>query len=262
MMQTNALKAKLNQGENVFGCFMRYSDASLVEVLRQQGRDFLVIDGEHGTLEPRDVENMVRAAELYHVTPIVRVPTNQQPIILRYMDTGAHGIHVPMVNSSSDAESVVKSVKYPPVGLRGLAGVRASDYGQRMSLAEFVHHSNKETLIVIHIETMGAIENLPEIIKVEEIDVVFIGPMDLSSSLGQPGQFEHPVVKSAFERIAGLVNASHVKLGVMVNNVQSAHNWVKIGADYITIGLESLLCPVMQDYLAEVRKLPHSSLPG
>jgi len=254
-MQTNVIKAKLKQDETVFGCFIRYPDASLVEVVSLQGWDFIVFDGEHGTLQPRDVEHMVRAAEVHHVTPIVRVPTNQQPIILRYMDTGAQGIHVPMVNSADDARSVVNSVKYPPLGVRGLAGIRAADYGQRMPLAEYVQHANKETLIVIHIETMTAIKNLPEIIKVEDIDVVFIGPTDLSSSLGKLGQLADPVVQSAFDTITSMTKASTMKLGVMVNNVQSAQRWQELGADYIAIGLESLLCPAMRNYLSAVRSL-------
>ena len=103
-MRTNTTKAKLKAGETVFGCFLRYSDPTLVEVIGYQDWDFLVFDGEHGTIEPRDCENMVRAAELRNVTPIVRVTTNLSPIILRFMDTGAQGLHIPWVNSAAEAE--------------------------------------------------------------------------------------------------------------------------------------------------------------
>ena len=103
-MQTNTTKAKLHAGEMVLGCFVRYPDASLIEVLGYLGWDFLVFDGEHGTMEPRDCENMVRAAELRGVTPIVRVTTNLAPIILRYLDTGAQGALVPWINSAEEAE--------------------------------------------------------------------------------------------------------------------------------------------------------------
>ena len=102
-MQTNSTKAKLQAGEMVLGCFVRYPDASLIEVLGYLGWDFLVFDGEHGTLEPRDCENLVRAAELRGVTPIVRVTTNLAPIILRYLDTGAQGALVPWINSAEEA---------------------------------------------------------------------------------------------------------------------------------------------------------------
>ena len=104
-MHTNTAKAKLKAGETIFGCFIRYPEASLVEVMGYQPWDFLVFDGEHGVLEPRDCENLVRAAELRGVTPIVRVPTNLPPQILRLMDTGPLGLHVPWVNSAAEAEA-------------------------------------------------------------------------------------------------------------------------------------------------------------
>ena len=156
-MRSNAVKAKLKSGETVWGCFVRYPDAGLVEVLGYQPWDFIVFDGEHGLLEPRDCEHMVRAAELREVTPIVRVPTNQPHHILRLMDTGAQGCHVPWVNSASEADAAVRSVKYHPRGQRGLAGVRAADYGQAGSLADYTQRANAETLVVVHIETAEAV---------------------------------------------------------------------------------------------------------
>jgi 4-hydroxy-2-oxoheptanedioate aldolase len=251
-MQLNKTKAKLIAGETVFGCFVRYPDASLVEVLGYQDWDFIVFDAEHGTLEARDAENMVRAAELRGVTPIIRVTTNQQPVILRYMDTGAQGLHVPWVNSANEAELAVQSVKYHPRGVRGLAGVRAADYAQMIPFGEYVEQANSETLVVIHIETIKGVEQLPEIIKVKDLDVIFIGPTDLSHSLGVPGQPEHPVVQASIKEIVELVKDSGIALGIMVNNAQSAQQWCGFGAQYITIGLESILCPATKDYLSMV----------
>jgi 4-hydroxy-2-oxoheptanedioate aldolase len=252
-MQLNKTKAKLIAGETVFGCFVRYPDASLVEVLGYQDWDFIVFDAEHGTIEARDAENMVRAAELRGVTPIVRVTTNQQPVILRYMDTGAQGLHVPWVNSANEAELAVQSVKYHPRGVRGLAGVRAADYAQMIPFGDYVEQANSETLVVIHIETIKGVKQLPEIIKVKDIDVIFIGPTDLSHSLGVPGQPQHPDVQASIQEIVEIVKDSGVALGIMVNNVQSARQWCGFGAQYITIGLESILCPAVQDYLSKVR---------
>src|SRR5258706_15852619 len=152
-MRTNTAKAKLKAGYVIFGCFVRYPDGSLVEVMGYQPWDFLVFDGERGVLEPRDCENLVRAAELRGITPIVRVPTNLPPQILRLMDTGPLGLHVPWVNSPEEAEAAVRSVKYHPRGQRGLAGGRAADYGQAGSLGDYTKLANAETLVVIHIET-------------------------------------------------------------------------------------------------------------
>ena len=212
-MQKNITKTKLKAGETVFGCFVRYPDPGLIEFLGYQGWDFLVFDAEHGTVEPRDCENMTRAAELRGVTPIIRVTTNWQPIILRFLDTGAQGLLVPWVQSAAEAEAAVRSVKYQPQGIRGLAGVRAADYGQTLSLGEYVEQANAETLVVLQIETAQAIEQLPEILKVEGIDVIFIGPSDLSQSLGLPGQAQHPTVQAAMQRIADCVASHGRRLG-------------------------------------------------
>ena len=173
-MRINTTKAKLKAGEPVFGCFVRYPDATLIDVLGYQGWDFLVFDAEHGTIEPRDCEHMVRAAELHGVTPIVRVTTNAPPVILRFMDTGAHGLHVPWVNSLDETTAAVRSVKYHPLGTRGLAGLRAADYGQLGSFQEYTQRANAETLVVIHIETAEAIAQLPRMVAVDEVDVFFM----------------------------------------------------------------------------------------
>lgn len=226
----------------------------MVEVLGYFGWDFIVFDGEHGPIEPHDCEHMVRAAELRDVTPIIRVPVNSPPVILRFLDTGAQGLHVPMVQSKADAQAVVRAVKYQPIGVRGLAGVRAADYGQAISFAQYVAEANAETLVSIHIETKEAVENLPEILTVDEIDVIFVGPNDLSQSLGVPGDIQNPIVQSTIERVAEQVAASSRALGIMVGNVEAAQRWRQRGARYISIMSDNLLGPACRSYLAAVRK--------
>lgn len=252
-MRKNKTKELLKSGETVYGCFVRYPNASLIEVLGYQPWNFLVFDAEHGTIQPQDCENMVRAAELQDVTPIVRVTTNQPHIILRLMDTGAQGLHVPWVNSAAEAEAVVRSVKYHPRGIRGLAAVRAADYGLKGSFADYVQTANQESLVVIHIETIEAVEQLPEIVKIEGLDVIFIGPTDLSHSLGVPGQPQHPSVQAAIDRIAETVTKSGIALGIMVGNAEAAQRWRECGARYIAIGFESLLAPAARGYLEKAR---------
>jgi len=252
-MNTNTTKAKLKAGGTVFGCFVRYPDASLVEVLSYQGWDFLVFDGEHGQIDPQDCEHMVRAAQLHGVTPIVRVTTNQPPVILRFMDTGAQGLHVPWVNSGAEAEAAVRAVKYHPRGIRGLAGVRASDYGQTIPLSEYVRQANAETLVVIHIETAEAVEQLPDIVKVADVDVIFIGPTDLSHSLGVPGQPQHPSVQAVMQRIVDTIAGSNVALGTLATSAAAARAWCDRGARYIATGMEALLTPAVKEYLKSVR---------
>lgn len=252
-MQKNTTKAKLQAGETVFGCFVRYADAGLTEVLGYQGWDFLVFDAEHGTLEPRDCEHLVRAAELRGVTPIIRVTTNQQPTILRFLDTGAQGLHVPLVNSAAEAQNAVQSVKYFPKGRRGLAGMRASEYGQGTPFPEYVKQANAETLVVLQVETRAAIEQLAEIAAVPDVDVIFVGPTDLSTSFGVPGNVQDPRVQEAILHIFETVTRAGKAPGIMVSSVAAARQWQERGARYITIGLDSLLAPAVREYLQAVR---------
>lgn len=251
-MLPNKTKAKLHAGETVFGCFVRFANAGLIELLGYQGWDFLVFDGEHGPLEPRDCEHMVRAAELRGVTPIVRVTTNQAAVILRFMDTGAQGAQVPTVNSAAEADAVVQAVKYHPRGTRGLAGVRAAGYGQPAPLSDYIQRANAETLVIIHIETAAAVEQISEIVAVEGVDVVFIGPADLSQSLGFPGETGQPEVQAAIDKVVEAVANASPALGIFVPNAEAARQWRERGARYIATSLEALLRPAMQEYLKTV----------
>jgi 4-hydroxy-2-oxoheptanedioate aldolase len=252
-MRDNLTKRALRAGKPVFGCFVRYPDPTLVEVVAYHGWDFVVFDGEHGTLEPRECENLVRSAELHDVTPIVRVPTNQPHVILRLMDTGAQGLHVPWVGDAEDADRAVRSVKYQPRGQRGLAGVRAADYGQRGALGEYVRKANEETLIVVHVETASAVDQVDAIARVDGIDVVFLGPADLSQSLGVPGEVRHATVLEYLERAATATLAAGKALGVTVPDAEAARDWIARGATYITTPLEAVLRAGSSDYLTRAR---------
>ena len=185
-----------------------------------QGFDFLVFDGEHGPIEPRDCEGLVHAAELRGSAPLVRVPTNEPSVILRYLDTGAIGVHVPLVDSAEEAEAAVAAVEYAPRGTRGLAGVRASDYGT-VPLAEYVEQANEATMVVIQVGA-AAVERVGEIAAVEGVDVIFVGPTDLSQAFGVTGQTGHPVLEQAYDLIAEAVSASPAALGVLVPQTKRA----------------------------------------
>jgi 4-hydroxy-2-oxoheptanedioate aldolase len=252
-MRTNKTKKQLQSGGTAFGCLVRYPNAGIVELLGYQGWDFLVFDGEHGTIDPRDCENMVRAAELRGVTPIVRVTTNQPPIILRFMDTGAQGLHVPWVCSAADAEMAVRSVKYHPRGIRGLANMRAADYGQTIPLSRYIEQANAETLTVIQIETADGVEHAREIAAVDGVDVIFVGATDLSHSLGVPGQFQHPTVQAAVQSLADVANRSNVALGAIASDAQTAREWIDRGARYILVSLESLVKSAAQQFLEKLK---------
>jgi 4-hydroxy-2-oxoheptanedioate aldolase len=252
-MRTNATKKRLRDGDCAYGCFIRYPDPALCELLALQGFDFLVLDAEHGTVEPRECENMVRAAELRGATPIVRVPANQPPVILRYLDTGAQGVHVPLVADAPQADAAVRSVKYWPRGARGLAGVRAASYGQEGPLGDYVSRANEETLVVIQIETREALEQVPAIAATDGVDVVFIGPTDLSQALGVPGQTTHATVEEAFDEIIRGVADTGPAIGVLAADEAGVRAWRERGARYIAVTVDSLLTRSARGLLAAVR---------
>ncbi len=252
-MKINKTKAKLKAGESVFGCFTRYPDPALNEFVALQGWDFMVLDGEHGTLEPYDVENLVRVAELRDVTPIARVPTNQPHIILRFLDTGAQGIHVPWVNSGEEAERVMQAAKYQPRGLRGLAGIRAADYGQTVPLGEYVQEANAETLIVVHIETADAVERIDEFLAIDGLDVLFLGPTDLSQSLGIAGQRTHPDVIAAMSKVIEAAKGTGIATGTLVSTADEGLFWQEKGLHYIATSVESLIRSNARGFLDAMR---------
>jgi 4-hydroxy-2-oxoheptanedioate aldolase len=245
-MITNRTKAKLAAGESVFGCFFRYPDATLAEFTARAPWDFLVFDAEHGALQPGDVGDLARSAELHDTTPLVRVTTNEPSTILRFLDAGAHGVHVPWVNSAEEAEQVVQSVKYGPRGQRGLAGNRLGDW---RADAETTAAANRESLVVVQIETAQAVDAIEEFVEIDGIDVLFIGPTDLAHSLGVPGETGHPRVRQAMERVAAAVVPSPITFGLFAGSPEAVQTWRQTGARYFATGLEGLLRPAMLEYL-------------
>jgi 4-hydroxy-2-oxoheptanedioate aldolase len=253
LLDVNATKKKLQEGEAVYGCFFRYATPTLAEFVALAGWDFLIFDGEHGSLEPRDMEDLARACELHAVTPIARVTDRDSATILRYLDAGAHGVQVPWVNSVAEVLDVVTATKYQPLGDRGLAGSRQGGWGLTEPLAAFTTRANRETLVVIHIETAAAAAAAEQYTAVGDVDVLFIGPTDLSHSLGHPGNPAHPEVREVMEQVADVVAASDKTLGIFAGNPESVAEWYERGARYFTTGLEGILKQGMQSYLNAVR---------
>ena len=199
-MQTNRMKAKFAAGEPAFGLSVMIPSPQIVESAAGMGFDWVLIDCEHGTVGLESMEIMVMAAEASGVTPIVRPRTNAAEDILQAMDRGAQGVQVPHVNTGAQARSVVEAVKFHPQGRRSLAaGTRASGYGFRGSVGNFVAQANLQSLVCIQIEDEEALPNLDDILRVEGVDVFFIGPSDLSQSMGFPGDPKAPPVARAIE---------------------------------------------------------------
>jgi 4-hydroxy-2-oxoheptanedioate aldolase len=260
-MLTNRAKQRLQAGHTVFGCFLRFPQAGLAELLALQEWDLLVADAEHGVIEPADVENIVRAAERHEVPCLVRVPPVEPALLGRILDTGAAGVHVPTVRSAAHAAAIVRHVKYHPLGERGLAAVRAAMFAQREPLAKYIGHANDQTMIVAHIESADALEDLRGICRTDHIDVIFIGPTDLAHSLGVPGEMNHARVQDAMNRITQETLSAGKVLGVAVSDAESTMAWHRKGARYLTVTMEAMIRSSCQSYLQRVREAAKQAQP-
>ena len=253
MMRENAVKRALQAGETVVGVFQPIPAPALTEVFGLVGFDFAILDAEHGPAAVETCEALIRSADAVNLPTIIRIAENTPQNILRYLDAGALGVQIPMVNNAALARAVVDSVKYPPVGKRGLAAVRANGHGLTGPLGDYTRLANAETLVVVQIETREAIGNLDEIMAVEGVDVIFIGPNDLSTSLGHPGEPENPGVQ---EIIGGLIERIHAAgkvSGTIAYDSRAVTRAKARGIRYIAGGAVPLLAGASRAYLQEVR---------
>lgn len=254
-MKINKMKETM-QKRPVLGIFQGFNSPNVVELIGYAGLDFVILDSEHGYMSPETMENMVRAADNCRMTTIIRVPQNERHHILRALDIGALGVHIPMVNTREDAEKAVYFAKYYPRGGRGLAfSTRAARYGMDVNKREFLESSNREVMVMVHLETRRAIENLPEILKVDDLDLLFIGPTDLAQSLGYYGDPNHEEVQTMItESIKSIVAAGKIP-GVFAGDLVSAKKWIGLGAKYITVAASSLLGAALRDFNVGFKKI-------
>jgi len=237
-LKKNNLREVLKVGKNVFGPFMKFTDPAAVEIMGFAGFDFVIIDAEHGPISMQNAQNMIRAAETANITPVIRVSNNDEALILRALDIGAQGIEIPQINSRYDAERAVKSAKYSPRGKRGVCRyVRAANYSS-MDKFEYFKSANSETMIIAHIEGVEGINNLDEILSVPGIDVIFIGPYDLSQSLGVPGEVNHPLVKEKMKEVVLKCKKNKVAVGTFADDIKTAKFWVSLGVQYMSFSVD------------------------
>ena len=237
-MKKNHLKKALREGKIVFGPFLKITDPAVVEIMGFAGFDFVIIDEEHGPISIESAQNMIRAAESVNITPIIRVGNNDEALILRALDIGAQGVEIPQINSKSDAVRAVKSVKYSPQGERGVCRyVRAANYSS-MDKFEYFKSENEETIIIAHIEGVEGINNLDEILSVPGINIIFIGPYDLSQSLGIPGEISHPLVTEKMKEVVLKCKENKVAVGTFADDIETAKSWVSLGVQYMSFSVD------------------------
>jgi len=237
MLKENKVKKKLKEGGYVVGTFVKITDPSITEILGLIGFDFFVLDNEHVSMSKETIGNIIRGANTTDITPIIRVKKNEDVEILQALDSGALGVQVPNVDTEEQAKDLVSYVKYKPEGKRGFSpSVRAAHYGLYDKI-QYVKDSNENTLVVSHCETVECVNNLDEILKITEIDVIFIGPMDLSQSLGITGQSNNPKLLEAIDLVIKKTKAAGKAVGI-VTNKEKASEYIDRGVQYLLIGTD------------------------
>ena len=240
----------------MFGAIIGRHAPDLVELFGAIGYDFVMIDGEHGSMSLEDVEHMVRAAEGFGITPIARIPNHEDSTILRFLDRGVQGIIVPHVNTREVAEAVARAARYHPDGHRGMAGGRPHDYGVGVTRDQSTRWLNAQLLVIPMIEETCAVDNLDAILTVPGVDVLHVASGDLGQSMGNPGA---PAVRQLMRQVIPRIRAGGKLVGVGGNAPEDAAGvaeFIKLGANLVTISAHGLLRLGAEDF----KKRVHAAL--
>ena len=221
----------------VVGPFSKTSDPAFVEIMGHAGCDFVILDLEHGPNSVETVQHLIRAAQVGDIFPIVRVKGKGSSTIGEVLDIGAGGIHVPQITDAKAARDVMQQAKFAPDGMRGVCRfVRAADYSSKDRFQYF--REANEAVIVLGLEGTEALENVDQIIAVEGIDIIFVGPYDLSQSLGITGQIDDPIVAEEMTRIIDKCVRKGIAVGTFVETIESAKKWKDLGVKYLCYSVD------------------------
>jgi len=235
-----SLRSRIRAGERLLGCFLTWPTAGMAEILGLAGFDFLVIDVEHGFHDVESIENLVRATDVAGIPAIVRPPRSDSDVVSRSLDAGAAGVLLPRVDGEASARAAVENVKFPPEGRRGLGGVRANRYGTQ-PLAEFVRESNEKTVVAVQIETPGALDEVDAIAALPGVDILFVGPNDLSQALGIPGKTDDRRYLDALSRVAQAAAEHRKASGIMLARREQVRALAETGYRFFTTSDRSLM---------------------
>jgi len=237
------LKQQLKANNFTVGSWITIGHPTIAEIMSQNGFDWLTVDMEHSAITIDQAQELIRVIDLCGIVPLVRTEENNPVCIKRVMDAGAHGVIVPMVNSRAEAEAAVRAVKYPPLGARGVGLARAQKYG--FGFAAYKQWVENESVVIVQIEHIKAIENLEAILCTSGVDGTFVGPYDLSGSLGCPGEFERPEVRQALQHYEDTCRKMQKPMGFHVvqpdpemtaNYRRKGYSFVAVGVDFLYLG--------------------------
>ena len=233
-MKKNTVKQALKEGRLQLGtAFQQLRSQDAIRVLAAAGFDWAFLDAEHGGFDLETLQDLCRIAVKVGLAPIVRVADLQYALIARALDCGAEGVIFPRVEDPAVLERAVSWTKFPPVGVRGMGLTPLHVDFEPASIAAIMEHMNREQMVVLQIETVRALEARDELLSVPHIDAVMVGPVDLSISLGVPGEFEHPKMLAAVEKIVESCRAHGVAPGAQARSIALAERWKSMGMLFV-----------------------------
>jgi len=254
-MRPNLTRERLAKGETVYGCGLQvYRAPEIVRCFATAGFDYVFIDQEHGSFNLETVHDMIIASKTCGITPIVRVGELQYTLCARLLDQGAQGIILPRVEEPKALEEALSWFRFPPAGKRGF-GINPTmiEYETR-TMPEIIAHQNRETLAVAQMETVRAVEAADELLSLPGLDVIMVGPADLSVSLGVPGQFDHPKMIETVERIIAACDRHGVVPGIQTRGIAMAKAWAERGMRFVGVAAEHVfLLEKCKEALAALR---------
>ncbi|GAK51272.1 putative 2,4-dihydroxyhept-2-ene-1,7-dioic acid aldolase protein [Candidatus Moduliflexus flocculans] len=245
-------RAQLRRKEVLVGMVTTLSSPEIAEMLAAAGYDWLFVDGEHGPFGTLELQRVMQAAGR-DMPCVVRIPIGEEWMIKQALDSGAAGILVPMVNSAEQAAQIVRWAKYPPMGTRGVGAARAHRYG--LAFQEYVDSANDEIAVIVQAEHIEAVHHIEQIVEVAGIDAVFVGPYDLSASLGRTGDVTHPEVIAAIAQITAVCQRKGMPLGIFGANAAILRPYIQQGYTLIAASTDTMVfTAAVCNMLAEVRE--------
>jgi len=246
----NTMKDKIRRGEVALGVSLMFPSPQLVEMLAYTGFDWVLVDCEHGSIGPADIEVMSMAADAAGITAIARPRSNAAADIQSVLDRGAMGVQIPHINTRADAERAVAAVKFGPGAARGLAaGTRPDRWGLGKRMPDFAAQANAQSLVCVQIEHQEAVANIEQILAVDDIDVFFIGPSDLSQSMGYPGNPHAPPVAAAIKQTLAAIRAAGRAAG-MPATTETLDTVIGSGCRYVYNHLPRILGAGAREFIA------------
>ncbi len=242
-IKNKTLKKALVNKQLTIGSWLSLPTPMVAEIMSQAGFPWLVIDLEHSVIDLETMQSMFLAIENHRSIPLVRLSGHDPAQAKRALDAGAYGVIVPMVNTSEEAEYMVRSVKYPPFGTRGVGLARAQGYG--MEFDDYISAYNENGVVICQIEHKEAVDNIDRILSVEGVDGIIVGPYDLSGSMGVPGELSHPLVLEAEAKILESASRHNISAGIHVvqpepkqlqEKIDNGFSLIVYGVDQIFLG--------------------------